>query len=158
MATHHLRRSMKNFTITIDIDVPADRAWQVMSDIDRWHEWTPSITSIKRLDGDTLAVGKRAVIRQPKFPPALWKVTAIEPGKSFTWESAGPGLRVVGRHSVESTATGSRATLLLDYSGIFGELLARVTRDITERYLELEAKGLKARSENPGFRSTNMSR
>lgn len=143
---------MRTFSITTDIAAPAERVWRVMSDTDRWHEWTPSITSVKRLDGGLFAVGSRAVIRQPKFPPAVWKITAIEPGRSFTWISIGPGLRVVAHHRVEPTAAGSRATMSLDLQGIFGGVLGRITKDITERYLAFEARGLKARSENPGFR------
>jgi uncharacterized protein YndB with AHSA1/START domain len=38
-----------NFTITVDIDAPPDRVWAVMSDIERWPEWTPTVTSIARM-------------------------------------------------------------------------------------------------------------
>ena len=143
---------MRKFTISTNVAAPAERVWQVMSDVERWHEWTASITSVKRLGGGNFAVGSKAVIRQPKFPPALWKVTAIEPGKSFTWISTAPGLRVIGRHSVEPTVTGSRATLSLELEGIFGGVWGRMIRDITNRYLAFEAAGLKARGENPQFR------
>jgi len=148
---------MRRFSISTDIDAPAERAWQVMSDTERWHEWTPSVTSVTRLGGAPFAVGSRVMIRQPKFPPALWKLTAIEPGRSFTWVSVAPGLRVVAHHQVEPTAAGSRATLSLDLQGLFGGVFGRMTKDITERYLVMEAKGLKARSENPGFRHEGAS-
>ena len=137
------------FSITTDIAAPAERVWQVMSDIDRWHEWTPSITSVKRLRDKPFAVGTRAMIRQPKFPPAFWKITSIEPGRSFTWVSVAPGLRVTGRHEVIPTTAGSRATLSLDLEGLFGDIFGRITTDITERYLAMEARGLKARSLDP---------
>ena len=65
-----------------------------MADGERWHEWTPSVRSIRFLDKGPLALGTRALIRQPRFPPAVWQVTALEPGKSFTWRSGAPGLRV----------------------------------------------------------------
>jgi hypothetical protein len=143
---------MRKFSITADIAAPAERVWDVMSDTGRWHEWTPSVTSIKRLDSGAFAVGSRVVIWQPKFPPALWKITAIEPGRSFTWVSVAPGIEVVAHHWVERVERGSRATLSIDYQGVFGGILGRMTRDITERYLALEARGLKARSEDPGFR------
>jgi hypothetical protein len=142
---------MRHFSIATDIAAPTDRVWHVMIDIDRWHEWTPSVSSIKRLGGVPFALGTRVVIRQPKFPPAFWKVTAIERGKSFTWVSSNPGLRVVGRHSVQPAAGGSRATLTLDLHGIFGGIFGSLTKDITERYIAFEADGLKARSENPSF-------
>ena len=143
---------MRNFRITIDIAAPPHRVWEVMSDMERWHEWTPSVTSIKRRDAGPFAVGSRLVIRQPKFPPAFWKVTAIEPGRSFTSESIGPGFRVVAHHSVEPTVSGSKATLSLELRGPLGGVFGRMTRGITERYLAFEATGLKARSENPAFR------
>ena len=142
----------RQFSISIDIDAPADRVYEVMSDTDRWPEWTPSVTSIKRLDSGPFVVGSRAVIRQPKFPPALWTVTAIDDRKSFTWTNRAPGIKVIAQHSIDATGDRSKATLSLRYEGLLGGLLARMTRRITHRYLALEATGLKARSENPFFR------
>jgi hypothetical protein len=53
---------------------------------------------------------------------------------------------------VVSVGDGSRATLSIEVQGLLGGLLWRMTRDITERYVTFEVKGLKARSEDPGFR------
>jgi uncharacterized membrane protein len=83
---------MTVFSIAIEITAPSERVWQVMSDVERWHEWTASIKSVRRLGSGAFAVGSRVLIRQPKLPPAFWKVVAIEPGKSFTWISASPGV------------------------------------------------------------------
>ena len=139
------------FSISIEINAPADRVYEVMSDTERWHEWTRSVTSIKRLDNGPFVVGSRAVIRQPKFPPALWTVTAIDGHRSFTWSNQAPGIKVTAHHSIDANGDRSKATLSLRYEGILGALLARMTRGITNRYLAMEAKGLKARSENPFF-------
>ena len=86
-------------------------------------------------------------MRQPKFPPALWRVTELVPGRSFTWVSVAPGLRVIGRHAVELTVNGTRAVLTLELKGMVSGLWGRLTRGITERYIAFEAAGLKARSE-----------
>jgi hypothetical protein len=136
-----------DFRVAIDITAPPDIVWSVMSDVERWHEWTASVRSIRLIGGGPIALGTRAWIRQPRFPPALWKVTAMEPGRSFTWESGAPGMRVYANHSVEPIATGARATLVLYYQGFVGRLFARITRDITNRYLRYESEGLKKRSE-----------
>jgi uncharacterized membrane protein len=136
----------RHFSINVDIAARPERVWEVMSDVERWHEWTASVTSIKRLDKGPFAVGSRAIIRQPKFPPALWTVTAIEPNR-FTWKSGLPGLWVLARHSVGPAPGGSHVTLSLEYTGLFGSLAGKLTRGITERYLKLEAEGLKRRSE-----------
>jgi hypothetical protein len=135
------------YRISIDIDAPPEVVWPVMADGERWHEWTPSVTSVRRLDKGPLRVGSRALIRQPRFPPAVWKVTTLEPGHRFVWKSGMPLMWVYGDHSVEPTASGTRATLRLFYEGPLGRLMGRLTRDITNRYLEMEANGLKKRSE-----------
>ena len=140
------------YSISIDIDAPAERVFEVMTDVERWHEWTPSITSITRNRSGALTVGERATVRQPRFPPAMWTVNEIRPGRSFSWVNRAPGLRVTGHHGAEPTASGSRATLGLSYEGIFGGLLARMTEGITKKYLQMEAEGLKARAENPTYR------
>ena len=137
-----------DFHISVDIAAPPEIVWSVMVDGERWHEWTPSVRSIRMLDKGPLAVGSRALIRQPRFPPAVWQVTALEPERSFTWRSGAPGMRVYARHSVEPIARGTRATLTLRYEGVLGRVLARLTRGITNRYLEYEAAGLKKRSES----------
>lgn len=137
---------MRDFSISVDIPASPDRVWQVMSDVDRWHEWTPSISEIRRVGGAPLAVGTKVIIRQPKFPPALWTVSDLQPGRSFTWVSRAPGMKVTGTHTVVPAGTGSRVTLALRYEGLIGPLFARLTARITERYIGYEAAGLAARS------------
>ena len=136
-----------SFEISIDIAAPPDVVWGVMSDAERWHEWTASVRSIRLLDRGPLRVGTRALVKQPRFPPALWKVTALDPGRSFTWKSGAPGMWVYATHGVTAIPHGTRATLSLRYEGAIGGLFARLTRGITNRYLDLEASGLKRRSE-----------
>lgn len=134
-------------TITIDIAAPAERVWAVMLDVEQWPTWTPSMRRVKRLDPGPLTVGSRALIHQPKLPPGLWKVTEMVAGSRFTWRSGLPGMWVFAMHTVVPTATGCQVTLALHYHGLLGQLLARMTRGITRRYLAFEANGLKQRGE-----------
>ena len=136
-----------SFSTSVDINAAPDAVLAVMSDVERWPEWTASVTSITRLDSGPFAIGSRARIRQPKLPPALWTVSAIEPGRSFTWISKGPGILVTAHHSIDPRAGGSRVTLSIRYEGLLAKLVARMTKDINERYLAMEANGLKARCE-----------
>jgi hypothetical protein len=138
---------VRDFQISIDVTAPADDVWPVIADVERWHEWTPSVRSIRRLDGGPLSVGSRAIVRQPKLPPAMWKVTALDPGWGFTWKTGMPGAWVHAHHSVVPLAGGSRATLSLGFEGVLGGVLGHLTRGINARYLALEAAGLKRRSE-----------
>lgn len=132
---------------TIDIAAPPERVWAVMADATRWHEWTASVTSVQLLDGPELRVGGRAEIRQPKLPPARFTVTALEPGRGFTWATGNVVVRATARHRIEPAPGGARATLAVRFGGLLGWLAGRAYRRLTLEYLELEAQGLKARSE-----------
>jgi uncharacterized protein YndB with AHSA1/START domain len=141
---------MPTFTTSIDIDAPPARVWEVMIDVERWHEWTPSITSIRRLDGGPLRLGSRALVRQPKLPANNFKVTEFEPDRVFTWVSKSPGVVAAGRHVVEPRGAGSHATLSVEFGGLLGWFVARLVGNLTERYIRMEAEGLKRRSELAG--------
>ena len=64
-----------DYSVSIDIAAPANVVWSVMSDVERWPEWTASVKRVRRLGRGPFDVGSRALINQPKFPPAVWKVT-----------------------------------------------------------------------------------
>lgn len=146
---------MRDFSISVDIKATPERVWQVLSDGERWAEWTPSVTSVEMLD-DSLAVGSRAMIRQPRLPPALFKITALDPGKSFTWASGIRGIVYVhARHSVEPAPLGARATLALRFDGLLGGLMGRKMAELNHQYLRMEAAGLKRFSEE-GPRDPNV--
>ncbi|HET9950412.1 MAG TPA: SRPBCC family protein [Candidatus Eisenbacteria bacterium] len=138
---------MKEFAVSIDIQAPPERVYAVMVDVARWPEWTPTVTKIERLTPGPFAAGSRTRVVQPGFPPAIWQTTELIEGRSFTWVSGAPGMRVTARHSVEPREGGSRATLCIQYAGLFGPLFGWLTRDANNRYIALEAKGLKSRSE-----------
>jgi uncharacterized membrane protein len=133
----------------IDIAAPPDRVWAVMSDVERWPEWTASVRNVERLDPGPFAVGSRARVRQPRLPAATWTVTALEPGRSFEWQSPAPGLRSVGRHRVDGVGDGaSRVTLSLIWSGPLTPVVRLLYGNLSRRYVEMEAQGLKRRCES----------
>jgi uncharacterized membrane protein len=138
---------MTSFSESVEIQAPPDRVWDVLRDVERWPEWTPSVTSVKPVDPGPFDVGTRVVIRQPKLRAARWRVTELHEGEGFTWVTHSPGVHVTARHQIEPTAGGSRVKLSLQFSGPLAPLVTRLTRGLNERYLTMEAQGLKARSE-----------
>jgi uncharacterized membrane protein len=135
------------FTHSIDIQAPPEIVWAIWSDIERWSEWTASITKIQKLAPGALAVGLRAYVRQPKLPVAIWRVTELEENRGFTWVSTSVGAHVTGIHALEPRADGTRATMTLTFAGPIALLFGWLSRSLTRRYLQLEANGLKACSE-----------
>lgn len=131
----------------VKISAPTARVWDVISDVERWPEWTASVTSVRRLDEGPLRVRSRARIQQPRLPPVTWTVTEVLPGESFTWVASAPGVRTTATHRVRPDASGSVVTLMLDQAGPVGALFGRLTAGLTRRYLAMEAAGLRARAE-----------
>jgi uncharacterized membrane protein len=137
-----------NTSSSIEIDAPASLVWDVFSDVERWPEWTESVTRLVPIDGPGIAVGKRFEIRQPRMPKLVWQVIAVNPGTSWSWMQRSPGGSTIARHDV--IAETDARTLVrqeLEQRGPIGSLVGLLMRRMTKRYLELEAQGLKAQSE-----------
>ena len=133
---------------SVEIDAPAQLVWEVFSDVERWPDWTASVSSLIARNGAGLAVGKRFAIKQPGMSKLVWKVTEIDPGSSWTWVQRSPGVRVSARHWVIPQPDGRTLVCQqLDQGGVLGALVGRLMVKKTKRFLELEANGLKARSE-----------
>ncbi|MBV8861964.1 MAG: SRPBCC family protein [Mycobacterium sp.] len=133
---------------SIDIDAPAQLVWDVFSDVERWPEWTPSVTYLVGRDGPDLAIGKRFAIKQPGMTKLVWRVTEVTLGSSWTWVQRSPGVLVTARHDVIAKPDGR--TLVrqqLDQRGLLGSPFGRLMDKKTKRFLELEASGLKACAE-----------
>lgn len=134
---------------SVEIDVPPERVWPVITDVERWPEWTPTMRSVELLRPGPLAQGTEARISQPRFGTRTWRVTSIDPGKSFTWETRGTGTVMVASHVITPRGNGESSTVTLgvDSSGwavsLLGWLLVRTAR----RFVEAEAEGLKRRVE-----------
>jgi uncharacterized membrane protein len=132
----------------VAIEAPAAVVWDVFSDVERWPEWTTSVTRLVALDGPGLVVGKRFEIKQPRMPKLVWDVTDVTPGEAWTWVQRSPGGVTVARHEViPESDRRTRVQQQLDQRGPVGAMVGLVMRGMTKRYLELEAAGLKARSE-----------
>ena len=132
----------------IDVEAPVEQVWEVLREVERWPEWAPTVTSVRRLDDEPLAVGSRVRVEQPRIPSTEYVVTELEPSRSFTWVATGPGVRTTARHLLEELGTGgTRVTLAVEHAGPVGVVMGRFYRRLTDRYLTAEAEGIKARSE-----------
>jgi uncharacterized membrane protein len=140
-----------DFDVTVGIEASPERIWDILMDVETWPSWTPSMSSVKRLDsGGRLAVGSSARIRQPRLGSMLWRVTELTEGRSFSWEARRPGLLLVAAHAIEtSESNGAKVTLSIHQGGAMGALFAPLTAGFAKRNVEAEAQGLKKAAESP---------
>lgn len=138
---------MPSFSTQIEIEAPAEFVWAVLSDIERWPEWTRSVTTLRRLDHGPIQLGSRVAIQQPRLPPNVLTVTDWQPPRQFTWETRNAVLTGIGLHAIEPLDRGCLVTLTFRFQGLLGPVVGWLYGALTREYIELEAAGLKERSE-----------
>jgi hypothetical protein len=131
--------------VTKQVDAPPESVWLVMADVERWPDWTPTVSSARRLEGGPFRLGSRVMLTQPRLPRATWVVTEIDEGHGFTWESGGPGLRSIARHKIAAAGEGCTVTLSVEQRGPASPLVDLLWGRLTQRYVELEAESLDRR-------------
>jgi uncharacterized membrane protein len=130
------------------IDAPATATWEVVQDVEQWPRVLETVTSIKPLTPGPLATGSRYRLVQPRLRPAVWSVTAYVPGRSFRWVAPNPGVATTGDHTVTPLDdTRSRLDLSIEHRGPLAWLVGRLTRSLTQDYLEKECAGIKRAAE-----------
>ena len=131
----------------IQIDMPKTIVWSVTEDVQRWPEWTPFVQTVKLLDDGLFDVGSTALIKQPGLPEAKWRVTALSPGESFTWETRVFGIRMVATHELKTSGTGTSNVLRIEMFGIVAALLWLFIRSSARKSLVKENASLKVECE-----------
>jgi len=133
---------------SIEIAVPTDVVWAANEDVERWPELAPSMEQVERLDDGALVVGSRARIKQPRLPAAEWVVTALDRGRSFSWESRSFGMRTVATHELVATRDGGTTlTLVVEMFGPPARLLWPFIRGTARGFMKQEATGFKRHCE-----------
>jgi uncharacterized membrane protein len=139
---------LMNHEVTIDIQAPSTAVWETLIDVERWPEWTQSVKRVQRLEAEPFGVGSTARVEQPRLRPMVWKVTEFDPEHSFIWAATSAGITTVGAHGVSPSADGGvRVSLAFHQTGALAALLTPFIGDMTRRYLQMEANGLKQRCE-----------
>lgn len=138
---------MRIFSATRDISAPPSRVWAVMSDVERWPEWTASMRRVQPLGAGPLGHGSHVRVEQPKLAPATFEITSWMPERGFDWITRSAGVTAVARHAIEPTAGGARVTLSVEFSGLLAGAVVWWFGELTSRYVAMEAEGLKRRCE-----------
>ncbi len=141
---------MQSLHAAVEIDAPAERVWQVVSDFARYPDWNPFIV---RAEGKP-HIGERLeiTIAAPDMKPVNFRprVLDVEPGRLIRWKGKFklPGL-FDGRHAliVDPLDGGrSRFTTHEDVTGILLPFVGKVMT-ASQQGFELMARALKDRAE-----------
>jgi uncharacterized membrane protein len=137
------------FERSIEIDAPQQRVWDVLSDLESWPRRIETVDSVELLTPAPIGAGTQARLRQPKLPEGTWEVTAWEAPSFFEWRQQTGGVTNTAGHRVEALdARRSRLTLTIDMRGLLVPIVGRLYRDLTNRYMTIEAEGMKRAAES----------
>jgi hypothetical protein len=95
-----------------------------------------------------LGIGSRAHVAQPKLAATVWTVTGFDPDRSFTWSTKSPAFvfpEVIP--SNQSRTSGVSRCRFNSTVCLVGLLVALLLRKLNLEYMNMEAAGLKHRSE-----------
>jgi uncharacterized membrane protein len=137
------------YRTSIEINAPLEKVWAVLADVERWPEWTKSMEHLDIVGGSELKRGVKVRIKQPRLPAMVWDVTELETYRVLTWQAKSGGVTSVGDHRL-SVAPDDRvvAELSIRQTGLLASLVGLFTAGVTRRYAQMEAEGLKRRSES----------
>ena len=128
-----------------------ERLWALMADVKGWPQWMPTVEAVTPLEpGRPSEVGARYAVEQPQLAKAVWTITAVDPGRSFTWESRTPGLHSVATHELRREADGTTIVLGLTWSGLLAPVVRRLLGARALDYVTQEAASLAARAAATG--------
>src|SRR5918998_4639669 len=137
------------FEKSIDVDAPQQRVWEVLSDIEAWPQRIETVDSVELLTPAPMTTGSRVRLRQPKLPEGTWDITVWDAPSYFVWMQKTTGMTAVAGHRVEDLGEGrARLTLTLDMRGFLIPIIALFYRKLTNRYMNLEAEGMKRAAES----------
>ena len=137
------------FEKSIDIDAPQQRVWDVLSDLEAWPSRIETVDVVELLTPAPLAKGSRVRLKQPKLPEGIWEITVWDPPSNFEYRQKSGGVTSDAGHRVEILEGGrSRLTLTLNMQGLLIPVVGLFFKDLTNRYMTLEAQGMKRAAES----------
>jgi hypothetical protein len=120
----------------------------VLSDLEAWPRRIETVDAVELLTPAPMTKGSRVRLRQPKLPDGTWDVAVWDAPSYFEWTQKESGVTSVAGHRVEALADGrARLTLTLDMRGVLIPVIGRFYRGLTNRYMNLEAEGMKRAAE-----------
>jgi hypothetical protein len=129
-------------TWTAESSAPPERAWELLAQPGRWHEWAPHVRGALGLGSPEVRDGARGVVRLAGVVPVPARIVHKRPGRAWSWR-VGPAVmthRVEARDAghcevaVDLVAPGPIEPLLAaTYGPVIGVMVRRLAR-VAERW------------------------
>jgi uncharacterized membrane protein len=137
------------FEQSIDIDASQQRVWDVLTELEAWPQRIETVDLVELLTPAPLGEGSRVRLKQPKLPEGTWEITVWNAPSYFEWRQKSGAATTVAGHRVEALEGGrARLILTLDMRGLLIPILALFYKNLTNRYMTLEAQGMKRAAES----------
>ncbi len=129
----------------IEIDAPAERVWQILTDFRRYPEWNPFMP---RVAGEPARRAELEVLVQPDGARALRlrpRIVTFRPPRELRWLARLPGLFVGEQRFVVESLDPTRSRLIHEkrFRGLLVPLVRRVLDGPVKRSFEATGLALK---------------
>ncbi len=94
-------------TTTRTMAVPPAAAWRVLTDLDAWPQWGPSVRRAELTDPGPLRLGSRGKVWTPFGVALPFEITEFDDGHAWAWKVAGVPAT---HHTVAPLAGGCRVS------------------------------------------------
>lgn len=118
---------MRTTSVTRTVDAPVEALWSLATDLERWASAISGIERVEVLEGEGFGEGTRwretRRMMGREATEEMW-VTEVRPGRAYTTEADGPGVRYVSTFAFDPVGPAQTAVTVT-----FG---ARPTRTLTK--------------------------
>lgn len=134
-----LRDMTEQVLVTRDINAPAERVWEMVSDVTRMGEWSPENEGAKWLGGATGPTPGAKFRGVNRIGKRTWKTEAVvidaEPGRRFSFRVYAAGLKIAEwTYAFESIPTGCRVTeTYVDQRLLVMKLIGKMVSGVGDR-------------------------
>ena len=136
------------FSHTVRVGAPPEAVWALWTDVAGWPRWDTELDSAS-LDGP-FAAGARGRLVPKRGPSARFTVTELDPGRSYTFETALPMARLRVRRFWTEAAGGPEITHAVSFHGPLGGVFARRLGPAFRRALPPVMEHVRARVQADG--------
>lgn len=135
------------YEAAVKVRASVEEVWAVLTDVERWPEWTRSIQRVECLEDGPFGLGSTVRIKQPRLPAAIWRVTEFDPQRWFSWTARGGGVTSVADHRLAPGNGEVAVTVGIRQSGPLAPVLKVFYSGLVRDYVQMEAQGLRRRCE-----------